>query len=233
MSDAPTDAPAEQREPEAGGLPPDPMREALVEALRADLGDALLEAQITPNDLVIRVDRSEWRRVADTLRVEHGFDYFCFLSGIDWLKSPELSTRYEQVYGAIEGEEAPDQDASPYLGNRVGGGEGRFTVFLRLQNVHRKIGITVKADLDDVNPAIDTITPVFRGADWHERETWEMFGFDFIGHPSLRHIYLPTEFEGFPLRKDFPLLARAVKPWPGLVDKEPVPGEDEEEEAPA
>ena len=40
----------------------------------------------------------------------------------------------------------------------------------------------------------------------------------------------PTEFEGFPLRKDFPLLARAVKPWPGLVDKEPIPGEDEEEE---
>jgi NADH-quinone oxidoreductase subunit C len=53
-----------------------------------------------------------------------------------------------------------------------------------------------------------------------------MFGFVFDGHPSLRHLYLPGEFEGHPLRKDFPLLARDVKPWPGLVDVEPMPGED-------
>ena len=54
---------------------------------------------------------------------------------------------------------------------------------------------------------------------------WEMYGFVFDGHPSLRHLYLPTEFEGHPLRKDYPLLAREVKPWPGLVDVEPMPGE--------
>jgi NADH-quinone oxidoreductase subunit C len=50
-----------------------------------------------------------------------------------------------------------------------------------------------------------------------------MYGFDFIGHPNLVHLYLPGEFEGFPLRKDFPLLAREVKPWPGLVDVELMP----------
>ncbi len=76
-------------------------------------------------------------------------------------------------------------------------------------------------------PTAPSLTDLYRGADWHEREAWEMFGFDFEGHPSLRHLYLPSEFEGFPLRKDFPLLSRAVKPWPGLVDKEPIPGEDE------
>ena len=235
MSDTePTEA-AEPAEAEPSGPPPDPEREALVDALRRDLGDALVETAIIPDDLVIRVDRSAWRRTAETLKQGHGFDYFCFLSGIDWLKSTELATRYEQVYGAVEGEEAPADDASPYLGDRVGGGDARFTVFLRVTNLRRKIGITVKADLDDAQPSVDSITSVYRGADWHERETWEMFGFDFVGHPALRHIYLPTEFEGFPLRKDFPLLARAVKPWPGLVDKEPIPGEDEEEteEAPA
>ena len=67
--------------------------------------------------------------------------------------------------------------------------------------------------------------PVYPGADWHERECWEMYGFVFDGHPALRHLYLPSEFEGHPLRKDFPLLARVVKPWPGLVDVEPMPGE--------
>jgi NADH-quinone oxidoreductase subunit C len=71
---------------------------------------------------------------------------------------------------------------------------------------------------------------VFAGAAWHERETHEMFGISFDGNDDLRHIYLPTEFEGNPLRKEFPLLARVVKPWPGIVDVEPMPGEDPEPE---
>jgi len=58
-----------------------------------------------------------------------------------------------------------------------------------------------------------------------------MFGITFDGHPDLRHIYLPTDFEGFLLRKDFPLLARIVKPWPGIVDVEPMPGGDQDEPA--
>jgi NADH-quinone oxidoreductase subunit C len=70
---------------------------------------------------------------------------------------------------------------------------------------------------------VDSLVPVYRGADWHEREAWEMFGFRFTGHPNLTHIYLPGEFEGHPLRKDFPLLSREVKPWPGLVDVEGMP----------
>ena len=52
----------------------------------------------------------------------------------------------------------------------------------------------------------------------------------FEGHPALRHLYLPFDFEGHPLRKDFPLLAREVKPWPGLVDVEGMPGEPAEAE---
>ena len=66
-------------------------------------------------------------------------------------------------------------------------------------------------------------TGEYPGADWCERETWEMYGFDFLGHPNLIKLYLPGEFEGFPMRKDFPLLAREVKPWPGLVDVEQFP----------
>ena len=51
------------------------------------------------------------------------------------------------------------------------------------------------------------------------------------GHPNLTHIYLPGDFEGHPLRKDFPLLARMVKPWPGIVDVEPMPGGEDTGEA--
>src|SRR5690606_25589023 len=75
--------------------------------------------------------------------------------------------------------------------------------------------------------AVQTWTRHYAGADWHERETWEMYGIGFTGHPGLRNIYLPSDFEGHPLRKDFPLLSRHVKPWPGIVDVEQFP-EDEQ-----
>ena len=66
---------------------------------------------------------------------------------------------------------------------------------------------------------LPTATGVFPGAAWHERETHEMFGVDFTGHPGLAPLLLPEEFEGHPLRKDFVLAARVVKAWPGA--KEP------------
>ncbi len=88
----------------------------------------------------------------------------------------------------------------------------------------------LKTDVDEQDLRVESWVSVYPGADWHERETWEMFGIGFDGHPALRHLYLPSEFEGHPLRKDFPLLAREVKPWPGLVDVEPMPGEDGDDE---
>jgi NADH-quinone oxidoreductase subunit C len=60
-----------------------------------------------------------------------------------------------------------------------------------------------------------------------------MFGITFTGNPDMRNLYLPTDFEGYPLRKDFPLMARLVKPWPGIVDVEPMPPlSDDSEESP-
>jgi NADH-quinone oxidoreductase subunit C len=68
-------------------------------------------------------------------------------------------------------------------------------------------------------PRLPSLTQVFAGANWHERETWEMFGIVFDGHPNLVKLLLSDEFEGHPLRKEFLLTSRVVKPWPGA--KEP------------
>ncbi|WP_181766921.1 NADH-quinone oxidoreductase subunit C, partial [Streptomyces albidus (ex Kaewkla and Franco 2022)] len=68
-------------------------------------------------------------------------------------------------------------------------------------------------------PVLPTATGVFAGAAWHERETHEMFGVGFTGHPHLVPLLLPDAFEGHPLRKDFVLAARVAKAWPGA--KEP------------
>nr|WP_185285833.1 NADH-quinone oxidoreductase subunit C [Streptomyces alkaliterrae] len=71
---------------------------------------------------------------------------------------------------------------------------------------------------------LPTVTDVYAGAAWHERETHEMFGVAFTGHPHLTPLLLPDGFEGHPLRKDFVLAARVAKAWPGA--KEPGEGPD-------
>ncbi|MGK3941801.1 NADH-quinone oxidoreductase subunit C, partial [Streptomyces caeruleatus] len=73
------------------------------------------------------------------------------------------------------------------------------------------------------SPALPTAVDLYAGAAWHERETHEMFGVTFEGHPSLDHLLLPETFEGHPLRKDFVLAARVAKAWPGAKE----PGESE------
>ncbi len=116
----------------------------------------------------------------------------------------------------------------------IAGSDGRFQLFAVLESTRRKSWrIVLKTDSPTTTCTRESWVAVYPGADWHEREAWEMYGFAFDGHPSLRHLYLPSEFEGHPLRKDFPLLAREVKPWPGLVDVEPMPGEAGDETAAA
>ena len=70
--------------------------------------------------------------------------------------------------------------------------------------------VTVKAVISKDNPKIDSLTPVWKSADWHERETYDLMGIVFEGHPDLRRILLPDDFKGHPLRKDFEL---TEKPW--------------------
>ncbi|MER6678125.1 NADH-quinone oxidoreductase subunit C [Streptomyces sp. NPDC000983] len=72
-------------------------------------------------------------------------------------------------------------------------------------------------------PVLASAVTVFAGAGWHERETHEMFGVTFEGHPGLEHLLLPETFEGHPLRKDFVLAARVAKAWPGAKE----PGESD------
>jgi NADH-quinone oxidoreductase subunit C len=67
---------------------------------------------------------------------------------------------------------------------------------------------------------VPTVSDLWFGADWHERETAELFGVGFEGHPNLVKLLLPEEFEGYPLRKEFALLSREAKPWPGAKEPE-------------
>jgi len=197
------------------------LREEAADALNrleAELGDAIVEHGAAFGDVVVRVRRDAWKRIAEVCKEQLGCDYLSFIAGIDWMPAPSVS---EEGSGDTS---SPAQPKEQTYG--VTGSEGRFQLLAVVESTRRDgRRVILKTDLPDDDARAESWVSVYPGADWHEREAWEMFGFVFDGHPSLRHLYLPTEFEGNPLRKDFPLLAREVKPWPGLVDVEPMPGE--------
>jgi NADH-quinone oxidoreductase subunit C len=94
-----------------------------------------------------------------------------------------------------------------------------FRVVAHLWSTSARHGLLVRTSLPAEAPALDSVVDIYPGAAWHERETCEMFGISFTGHPNLTPLLLPPEFEGHPLRKDFVLASRVAKPWPGA--KEP------------
>jgi NADH-quinone oxidoreductase subunit C len=98
-----------------------------------------------------------------------------------------------------------------------------FTVVAHLYSVEHRHHLLLRTRVPRAQPVLASLTGVYAGAGWHERETFEMFGVVFDGHPDLKPLLLPDGFEGHPLRKDFVLVARAVKPWPGAKE----PGESD------
>jgi len=146
----------------------------------------------------VRVPRERWVEAHRALK-EH-LPFFSWLSAIDWANEVAV-------------------------GDPVEGGpiEERCEVISRLSDVTAGEGVILSTDLPPDDLRLDSLTGVYGGADWHEREAADMFGIRFEGHPHLVNIYLPDGFQGHPLRKSYPLLSREIKPWPGAVEVAPLP----------
>jgi NADH:ubiquinone oxidoreductase subunit C len=141
--------------------------------------------------LTVDVPAESWIAALESARDRLGCRYFDWLSAVD-----EPGTGFRVCAHVVA------------LPTAAGGGGGVRRLLLRTTVPHEA-------------PELPTATGVFAGAAWHERETHEMFGVDFAGHPHLTRLLLPDAFEGHPLRKDFVLAARVAKAWPGAVE----PGE--------
>jgi NADH-quinone oxidoreductase subunit C len=159
--------------------------------------------------LHIYVDPDNWATAAATARDDAGLDFFSWLSAVDWAKEVAVGEPVDDVDNLQE----------------------RFEVLCRLSSSTTSDAVILATALEKDNPSLHSLTSVYAGAAWHERETAEMFGIDFPGHPNLIKLYLPQEFEGHPLRKSFALGAREVKPWPGHVDVEDMPSTENVEAA--
>jgi NADH-quinone oxidoreductase subunit C len=104
------------------------------------------------------------------------------------------------------------------------GEDGGFEVVTQLFSTTNQHSVRLKVRLPHGEPSVPTISDLFPTSDWHERELMEMFGITVEGHPRPVKLLLAEPFEGHPLRKDFALMSREAKPWPGAVE-----GEDEDE----
>lgn len=99
-------------------------------------------------------------------------------------------------------------------------GKEGLEVLIHVYSPEHVIHVNVHVPLVGEHPSCPSISTVYRGALWPERETYEMFGIHFDGHPHLVNLYLPEDFEGHPLLKSFKLPSRMVKDWPGAKDPE-------------
>jgi len=162
-------------------------------------------ADVAFGTIKVRVAAESWVDAHTTARDELDLVFFSWLSAIDW---------------------ANEVAAGDPLREEI---EERVELISALSDLTDGNMVLLSTELEKASPRAPSLVDVYAGANWHEREAHEMFGIDFEGHPNLIHLYLPDSFVGNPLRKSFPLLSREVKPWPGTVDVEAMPGQGGDE----
>ena len=97
---------------------------------------------------------------------------------------------------------------------------GRFAVIYVLKNLEKMETLIIKAFLLEEELAIDSVSNIWKSAEWLEREVWDLFGIRFNNHPNLKRILLPDDYEGHPLRKDYPLKGRGERDSFKIIQRE-------------
>lgn len=169
--------------------------------VRDALGGLASDVKVNFGQVDVTCDPANVVEVVTKLRDADGIRcrFFTFLSAID--------------RSAFGGEEKPEEERGVPL-----------SVLIHLYSPEFATHVNVHVPVDMNDPRCPTISDVFGGALWAERETHEMFGIVFEGHPNPANLYLPEDFEGHPLRKTFKLPTRMVKSWPGAKDPDEAAG---------
>jgi len=84
--------------------------------------------------------------------------------------------------------------------------KNRFTIVYHLFSMENKFRLCLKVDVDESESSVESVSSVWKAANWAEREAYDMYGITFLNHPDLRRMYMPEEFEHHPLRKEYPLM---------------------------
>jgi NADH-quinone oxidoreductase subunit C/D len=164
--------------------------------LRERFGDRVTHVDEYRGDLAITVERSVWRDVATMVRTHPELDYKLFL----------------------------DLCGVDYLEHRAE--RERFEMVLFAYSVTHKHHIRIKVRLPEDDPTLDTLCGVYKGANWFEREAWDLYGIKFNGHPNLTRILTHDDFVGHGMRKDYPTARRHVNKAPREWLMTPPEGEE-------
>ncbi|HEY1330684.1 MAG TPA: NADH-quinone oxidoreductase subunit C [Actinomycetota bacterium] len=164
--------------------------------------------------------------IVDRLRAQFGQDVLA-AEDVHGHASVELApSRYVEAANLLRDDRAFACDYFDFLtavDERPKGRGFRVVTHVYSTSHNHHVRMNVACDADE--PHCPSLSNVWAGANWHERETAELFGIAFDGHPHLVKLVLSEQFEGHPLRKDFQLMSRVAKPWPGEAE-----GEGEEDE---
>ena len=154
------------------------MSQRALDRARALFGTRIKLTHAFHGDETIVVDGAHAHEVLATLRAdgEAALDFLVDLTAVDWYGSPDERPRFEVVYHL----------RSMATGDRL------------------RVKAQVAEPEDQSEPVIDSVTDLWKSANWMEREVFDMFGIKFRGHPDLRRILMYEEFVGYPLRKDYP-----------------------------
>jgi NADH-quinone oxidoreductase subunit C len=201
-----------------------PKLSPLMEKVSMRLGAYVLEHREFRGDDRIHVAPEKIVEVASILRddPELAFDLLLDVTAIDYFGQPDDFEMLREVWDR-------DHSAMRRLPRRrhlmvlpKKGPHPRFAVVYHMISTTHRHRLRVKCRVPEENPAIATLTSLWPAANWLERETWDMYGIRFEGHPDLRRIYLYDEFQGHPLRKDYGKLdEQPIQPYVGPGAKEP------------
>jgi NADH-quinone oxidoreductase subunit C len=184
-----------------------PQLQSLQADLKASFGDALQRSHIAFKELTIDIAATDLIEIATTLRDQHAFEMLIDLCGVDYLTYGE-SEWDADVSGFSRGvtrkrDDLFDFDTSSATDQYDG---KRYAVVIHLLSIANNQRLRVKVFCDDNDmPTVASVTDIWSGADWFEREAFDLYGILFENHPDLRRILTDYGFVGHPFRKDFPL----------------------------
>jgi NADH-quinone oxidoreductase subunit C len=181
---------------------------ALIQAVKDRFPEAVTAAHAYRGDATVLVRPELWLEVARTLKEDPAFqmNVLMDLTAVDFSafgKKPSPAFFSSSGVAVSPSLEIPDED--PWPGPP---GPARFVVVYHFFSLPLKHRMRVEVPVEEADPEVDSLTSLWAGADWLEREVWDMFGIRFRGHRNLTRILMYDEFVGHPLRRDYPVNKR-------------------------
>ena len=179
------------------------MKTSLIEAVDKRFPDAVLSRHAYRGDATLVLGREFLVEVARFLKEDPAFkmNFLVDLSAVDYSAYGKKAAPALYASSGIQLSPSPQiPDEDPWPGPP---GKARFAVVYHFYSLEHKHRLRLVVPVTEAEAELDSLTSLWAGADWLEREVWDMFGIRFQGHPNLTRILMYEEFEGHPLRKDY------------------------------